>query len=86
MPLPSLDLGEATRRRALYTDSAAFSLSLSKSFATATGEARLSGEAARLWSEHSDRAGLDSWTAVLGVPHAERAFDGRLHVHTLVPF
>ena len=77
LPLPNLQLTEATQRRALYSDAAAFSLALFSSLETSTGEARLPGKAARFWSEHSDRAGLDSWTAALGVAQSERNFLGR---------
>ena len=77
LPLPNLKLTEATRRRALYSDAAAFSLALFSSLKGPTGEARLPGKAARFWSEHSDRAGLDSWTAALGVAQSERNFLGR---------
>ena len=58
-------------------DAAALSLALFSSLKTPTGEARLPGKAARFWSEHSDRAGLDSWTAALGVAQSERNFLGR---------
>ena len=77
LPLPSLDLQAATRRRALYTDSAAFSQALWRQLRTSSGEARLPEDAGRFWSEHSDRAGLDSWTAALGVSKDDRAFLGR---------
>ena len=48
-----------------------------KSLSTATAEAKLPEDAGRFWSEHSDRAGLDSWTAALGVGQSERDFLGR---------
>ena len=41
------------------------------------GQALLPHAAGRFWSEHSDRAGLDSWAAALGVGEAERNFLGR---------
>ena len=31
----------------------------------------------RFWTEHSDRAGLDSWAAALGTSETERNFLGR---------
>ena len=41
------------------------------------GSARFLREASRYWTEHSERAGLDSWAAALGVQETERAFLGR---------
>ena len=77
LPLPTADLQAATKRRALYSDSAGFSLGLLGSLKDETGGARLPQGAARFWSEHSDRAGLDSWASALGVQESERRFLGR---------
>ena len=65
------------RRRALYSDSAALSASLLDSLATETGSAVLPSSSGRFWSEHSDRAGLDSWAGALGVQQSDRDFLGR---------
>ena len=61
----------------MYTDSAAFSQKLLGSLADDNGTALLPRDAARFWTEHSDRAGLDSWAAALGVQKSERDFLGR---------
>ena len=71
------NLEEATKRRALYSDSAGFSQSLYDSLEHPSGEAVLPRQAGRFWSEHSDRAGLDSWAGALGVQQSERDFLGR---------
>ena len=78
LPLPA-DGGfaAASRRRALYSDSAAFSQSLWASLVDAEGEPLLPHGAGSFFTEHSDRAGLDSWAASLGVGSSERAFLGR---------
>ena len=41
------------------------------------GEALLDATAARFWTEHSDRCGLNSWHACLGTDKSERSFLGR---------
>ena len=78
LPLPA-DGGftAASRRRALYSDSAAFSQSLWASLVDARGEQLLRHGAGAFFAEHSDRAGLESWAASLGVGSSERAFLGR---------
>ena len=77
MPLPSLDLQSATPRRALYSDCAGFSQALWRSLADKDGQALLPHEAGKHWTEHSERAGLDSWAAALGISETERRFLGR---------
>ena len=57
LPLPNADFSGASRRRALYSDSAGFSTGLLKSLADCDGTAVLPGDAFRFWTEHSDRAG-----------------------------
>ena len=78
LPLPA-DGGftAASRRRALYSDSAAFSQSLWASLVDAGGELLLPHGAGAFFTEHSDRAELDSLAAALGVGSSERAFLGR---------
>ena len=78
LPLPA-DGGftTASRRRVLYSDSAAFSQSLWASLVDTKGEPLLPHGAGAFFTEHSDRAGLDSWAASLGVGSSERAFLGR---------
>ena len=77
LPLPSANLEEASRRRALYSDSAGFSQSLHDTLEHGSGDAVLPLKAGRFWSDHSDRAGLDSWAGALGVQQSERDFLGR---------
>ena len=77
LPLPSQNLEAATHRRALYSDSAAFSQKLYDSLVGEQEQARLPAYAGRFWTEHSDRAGLDSWASALGVQESERNFLGR---------
>jgi hypothetical protein len=77
LPLPAnSDFKAASRRRALYSDSAAFSQLLWASL-TDAGGVQLLPRGAGAFTEHSDRAGLDSWAAALGVGASERAFLGR---------
>ena len=77
LPLPTPDLKGTRRTRALYSDSAGFSRALLASLTHGDGEALLLPEACSFWSEHSDRAGLDSWAASLRVEEPERSFLGR---------
>ena len=77
LPLPDSALKGAARGRALYSDSAAFSQKLLGTLSHWDGTAVLPKDAARFWTEHSDRAGLDSWAAALGVQKSERDFLGR---------
>ena len=78
LPLPDPTLSRATKRRALYSDSAAFSQALLGSVEVPElGSALLPNEAGRSCFEHSDRAGTDSWATALGIPETERNFLGR---------
>ena len=77
LPLPAEDLQSARRTQALYSDSAGFSRSLLASLKDSDGQALLLPEACSFWSEHSDRAGLDSWCAALSIEESERNFLGR---------
>mgnify|MGYP003333697518 CR=1 FL=1 len=77
LPLPTQNFDSCLHERARYTDSAGFSRALLASFARPDGSALLSPTACRYWTEHSDRAGLDSWCAALSVPEPERSFLGR---------
>ena len=77
LPLPSPDFAAALKVRAHYTDALGFTRSLLGSLTTSLGTALLPQPAPYFWSEHSDRAGLDSWCATLGVGETERGFLGR---------
>ena len=77
LPLPNPQLDGCLRRRALYTDSAGFSVALLSSLADGEGNALLPAGAARYWTEHSDRSGLDGWCATLGFDESSRGFLGR---------
>ena len=77
LPLPNEDLSGMVRRQANYSDVSAFSRRLFGSLEAVDGSALLDAKAADFWSEHSDRAGLDSWLAALNVAAPERGFVGR---------
>ena len=77
LPLPNQDLTGVTRRRALYTDAAGFSVGLMSSLVAPDGFALLPLGGAQFWSEHSDQSGLDSWCAALGFDKSQRGFLGR---------
>ena len=72
--LPTPDLSGTVGKRARYTDAACFSRALFASLKTRSGEALLCQEASTDWTEHSDRAGLDSHLAALGIPSELRRF------------
>ena len=69
--LPNEDLSGVVKKRARYSDASGFSKSLFASLprSVAQGEGEegqerlLLPEALDFWTEHSDRAGLDSWLA-----------------------
>ena len=78
--LPTPDLRGTIGKRALYSDAAGFSRALFASLEAsgAYGGTRiLRKEALLFWTEHSDRAGLDSHLAALGVSSDLRRFVGR---------
>ena len=77
LPLPDKHLSGVLQRRALYTDSAGFSVGLVSSLAAADCTALVPHGGAQFWSEHSDRSGLDSWCAALGFEESQRGFLGR---------
>ena len=77
LPLPDAKLQGVLRRRALYTDSAGVSVSLLGTLTEPDGTPLLPPGAARFWTEHSDRSGVDSWCAALGFDESERGFLGR---------
>ena len=77
LPLPAEDLQSSRRTQALYSDCAGFSQALLRSLKDEAGAALLLPEACSFWSEHSDRAGLDSWCAALSIEESERNFLGR---------
>ena len=60
LPLPNSTLDEVTRRRALYTDSAGFSVGLLSSLTGGDGFALLPAGGAHYWTEHSDRSGASA--------------------------
>ena len=64
------------RRRAVYSDCVGFSRQLMSSLLTQDGEALLHQASITFWTEHSDRAGIDSWLAAIGVTAADRSFLG----------
>jgi len=66
-------------RRALYTDAAGFSRQLLRGLLLSSDNQLplLLPESARFWTEHSDRSGLDTWSASAGVPQWKRDFLGR---------
>ena len=76
--LPTEDLGGTIRKRARYADAQCFSKALLSSL-RAPGEvgALLLPQAVSFWSERSDRAGVDSWLAAVGVGGDHRRFLGR---------
>ena len=76
--LPTQDLGGTIRKRARYADAQCFSKSLLSSLRAPGGYGRLlCAEAVPFWSEYSDRAGVDSWLAAVGVGSDHRRFLGR---------
>ena len=82
--LPNVDMSGVVKKRARYSDASGFSRSLFASLplSVAQGEGEedqemlLCPEASDFWTEHSDRAGLDSWLATLQVPADFRKFVG----------
>ena len=76
--LPNKDLNGTIRKRARYADAQCFSRALFGSLTATGGYGRLlSEDALPFWSEHSDRAGVDSWLAAVGVGADHRRFLGR---------
>ena len=77
LPLPSPDMTGVYRRRAEYADASVFTQRLLRMLENDEGGALLDPAATGFWSEHSDRAGIDSWLAALGIKSEERNFLGR---------
>ena len=75
--LPNEDLSGCIRKRARYSDAQNFSKSLLTAIVAESGEKLLLPETASFWTEHSDRAGMDSWLGALGVGPEHRCFLGR---------
>ena len=77
--LPSPDFQSTCQLRARYSDAKGFSLALLSSLACLNDDSAklLFAGVAEYWSEHSDRSGLDTWLAALGVPGDARRFVGR---------
>ena len=75
--LPSPDFSGPCGKKARYTDAQGFSKALMSSLRTSDGAQLLLPEAVSFWSEHSNRAGLDSWLASLSVGEDLRRFVGR---------
>ena len=80
--LPTQDLSSTCRRRARYSDAVSFSRSIFRTLKCdgSDGAPLLLADAVAFWSEHSDRAGVDSWLAALLVPSDLRRFLGRWSV------
>ena len=77
LPLPAEDLQSTRRTKAAYSDAASVSRSLLGALAAEDGTALLFPEAVSYWKVHSERAGLTSWCATLGLGEAEQGFLGR---------
>ena len=82
LPLAREDLSGCVERRAEYTDAVYYSRALLGTLTAAPAgdegqRSLLTDLAVRYWTEHSDRAGLTSWLAGLGVAKSERSFLGR---------
>ena len=78
--LPSADLAGTCGKRAKYCDAQGFSRSLLAGLLVDSEDPfapLLLPSAVDFWSEHSDRAGLDSWLASLSVGADLRKFVGR---------
>jgi hypothetical protein len=78
VPLPSPNLEGSCGLRAEYADAQGLTRALwSHLTQPGTDEALFLPEAARFWTEHSDRSGCTSWLAALGVPKEQREYLGR---------
>ena len=77
LPLPNNDFSGSIGKRARYSDAVGFSRSLLGMLVDDEGEKLLEPESICFWSEHSDRAGLDSWLAAMSVGSDVRRFVGR---------
>ena len=68
LPLPNQTFSGPMKRRAVYSDAVAFSRRLLGNLKVGDSEEfLLCDEAVTYWSEHSDRCGLDTWCAALGI-------------------
>ena len=79
--LPNPSLTDTVQKRATYSDSQCFSRALFGSLEVEGGGRLLLEDALSFWTEHSDRAGLDSWLAALNVGPGLGAFAGRWAAH-----
>ena len=77
MPLPNNHLSGHIGKRARYTDAVGFSKSLLGMLVDSEGAKLLEPESVCFRSEHSVRAGLDSWLAAMSVGSDVRRFVGR---------
>jgi hypothetical protein len=79
LPLANEKLNGCLRRRAEYSDAVGYSRALLLSLPSPgdTGEALLLEEAVGLWTQRTERCGLDSWLAAMGAKKSERGFLGR---------
>ena len=70
LPLPNENFDGEVGRRALYSDAAGFSRQLLRGLQLSADNPLplLLPESARFWTEHSDKSGLDTWSASAGVP------------------
>ena len=77
LPLPRPDFSGCLQRRAEYSDASTFSQKLLGSLVDYDGNALLDHATLGYWSEHSERAGVDTWLAAVGVGADMRNFIGR---------
>ena len=77
LSLPDKLLAGTCGKRARDSDAAGFSRALFATLVDESGDPLLLQAALSFWTEHSDRAGLDSWAAALNVPGDLRGFLGR---------
>ena len=75
--LPNRDLSGTCGKRARYSDAVGFSRQLFAALKTPSGDPLLLPESLSFWTEHSDRCGVDSCLAALGVGEDLRGFVGR---------
>ena len=78
LPLPNEDFSNCIGKRATYSDARGVSRALMSSLTCPGSEEKLlHATAIDYWTEHSDRAGLDSWLGALMVGSDLRQFVGR---------
>ena len=75
--LPNEDFSGTCGKKAKYSDAQGFSRALLAMLKAPDGSPLLLEESLGFWSEHSDRAGLDSWLSAISVSADLRRFVGR---------